>query len=107
MVQSGLVTIVSFISPFKSERKLVRDLVNKKEFIEVFVNTPLEIAENRDPKGLYKKARLGKLPNFTGIDSPYEMPENPEIILETINSSPKECAKKIITYLKSTNFIFF
>ena len=107
MVQSGLVTIVSFISPFKSERKLVRDLVNKKEFIEVFVNTPLEIAEKRDPKGLYKKARSGKLPNFTGIDSPYEMPENPEIILETINSSPKECAKKIITYLKSTNFIFF
>ena len=96
MVQSGLVTIVSFISPFKSERKLVRDLVNK-EFIEVFVNTPLEIAEKRDPKGLYKKARSGKLPNFTGIDSPYEMPENPEIILETINSSPKECAKKIIT----------
>ena len=107
MVQSGLVTIVSFISPFKSERKLVRDLVNKKEFIEVFVNTPLEIAEKRDPKGLYKKAKSGKLPNFTGIDSPYEMPENPEIILETINSSPKECAKKIITYLKSTNFIFF
>ena len=107
MVQSGLVTIVSFISPFKSERKLVRDLVNKKEFIEVFVNTPLEIAEKRDPKGLYKKARSGKLPNFTGIDSPYEIPENPEIILETINSSPKECAKKIITYLKSTNFIFF
>ncbi len=106
MVESGILTIVSFISPFKSERKLVRNLVNENEFIEVFVDTPLEIAERRDPKGLYKKARSGKLPNFTGIDSPYEIPENPELKLKTVNSSPKECAKKVITYLKSKKFLF-
>ncbi len=106
MVQSGLLTIVSFISPFKSERKLARELVNKNEFIEVFVDTPLEIAEKRDPKGLYKKARLGKIPNFTAIDSPYEIPENPELRLETVNNSPVECAEKIITYLISKNLLF-
>ncbi len=106
MVNSGLITIVSFISPFKSERKLVRDLVDKGEFVEVFIDTPLKIAEKRDPKGLYKKARSGKLPNFTGIDSPYEIPEKPEIILKTIKNSPEKSADLIIDFLKSKRILF-
>ena len=83
MVDAGLITIVSFISPFKSERKMARELVESDEFIEIYVDTSIEECEKRDPKGLYKKARSGKLKNFTGIDSNYEIPSSPEIILET------------------------
>ncbi|CAM2805570.1 adenylyl-sulfate kinase [Helicobacter burdigaliensis] len=78
-VDAGLIVLCAFISPFERERKMVRDLFEKEEFIEVFVDTPLELCEKRDPKGLYKKARNGEIKNFTGIDSPYETPENPEI----------------------------
>lgn len=80
-VDAGLIVLVSFISPFKSERQMARDLLEKGEFVEIYVNTPLEICEERDPKGLYKKARAGQLQNFTGIDSVYEPPENPEIVI--------------------------
>ncbi|EAK7842413.1 adenylyl-sulfate kinase, partial [Campylobacter jejuni] len=86
-VDSGLIILSAFISPFKSDRALARSLVKKDEFIEIFVDTPLELCEKRDPKGLYKKARNGEIKNFTGIDSSYEKPQNPEIHLQ--NSKAK------------------
>ncbi len=79
MVDAGLIVITAFISPFRSERRLARSMVADREFVEIFVDAPLEVVERRDPKGLYKKARRGELKNFTGIDSPYEVPETPEL----------------------------
>ncbi len=105
MVDAGLITIVSFISPFKSERKMARELVEIDEFIEIYVDTSIEECEKRDPKGLYKKARSGKLKNFTGIDSNYEIPSSPEIILETKIKSAEELADEVILYLKQYNKI--
>ncbi len=99
MVEAGLITLVSFISPFASERDGARQALAEREFIEVFVKTSLAEAERRDVKGLYAKARLGELKNFTGIDSPYEEPQNPEIIVDTEKSSAEECAEQIISYL--------
>jgi adenylylsulfate kinase len=99
-VDSGIVVLVTFISPFASERKLVRDMVEKDEFIEVYVNCSLEECEKRDPKGLYQRAKNGEIKEFTGISSPYEVPENPEIILETSNYSIKECTEILYDYLK-------
>ena len=96
MVDAGLITLVSFISPFRAERELARNLMEEGEFIEIFVNTPLSIAETRDPKGLYKKARAGNLKNFTGIDSPYEAPENPEIEINTDDMSVEDAAERVI-----------
>ena len=106
MVEAGLITIVSFISPFLSEREMVRNLLKKDEFVEIFVDTTLELAEKRDPKGLYKKARSGELPNFTGIDSPYEKPKNPEIHLNTSELSAEKSAEIILDYLKSKELFF-
>jgi len=105
MVDAGLITLVSFISPFRSERRLARELVESDEFVEIFVDTPLEIAEERDVKGLYKKARLGEIKNFTGIDSPYEEPENPEIRVNTKEMTAEEAADFVIEYLKSSNIV--
>jgi len=105
MVDSGLIVMTAFISPFRSERGLARSLVEAGEFIEVHVDTPLEIAEQRDPKGLYKKARRGELKNFTGIDSPYEAPENPEIIVDTGKNSAEEAADLIIAELRKSGFV--
>ena len=105
MVDAGLITIVSFISPFKSERKMARELVEEQEFIEIFVNTPIEECEKRDPKGLYKKARAGELKNFTGIDSNYETPDSPEIILKTENNKAEDLAEQVLQYLKNNNKI--
>jgi len=96
MVDAGLIILASFISPFRAERRMVRDLFKPEEFIEVFVDTPLQVAEQRDRKGLYKKARSGELRNFTGIDSPYELPEQPEIRIDTTLVSPTEAADQII-----------
>jgi bifunctional enzyme CysN/CysC len=106
MVDAGLIVLVSFISPFRSERRLARDLVEPGEFFEVFVDTPLEEAEKRDPKGLYKKARRGELKNFTGIDSPYEAPEHPEIHLRTALSSPEESAEIILNALRDAGMLY-
>ena len=92
MVDAGLIVLVSFISPFRSERRMARALVAAGEFIEVFVDTPLALAEARDAKGLYKKARRGELKNFTGIDSPYEAPEDAEIRLDTTQLTPEAAA---------------
>ena len=99
MVDAGLVTLVSFISPFRAERRLARDLMASGEFIEVFIDTPLAEAERRDPKGLYKKARRGELKHFTGIDSPYEAPEQAEIRIDTTALGATEAAEQIIAHL--------
>jgi bifunctional enzyme CysN/CysC len=100
MLDAGLIVLVSFISPFRSERRMARDLVEPGEFIEVFVDTPLQIAEARDAKGLYKKARRGELKNFTGIDSPYEVPENAEIHLDATQLTPEAAASRVTEYLR-------
>jgi bifunctional enzyme CysN/CysC len=99
MVDAGLIVLVSFISPFRSERRMARDLLGTGEFIEIFVDTALEEAERRDPKGLYKKARRGELKHFTGIDSAYERPENPEITLDTNAADAEQSAERILGYL--------
>ena len=100
MVDAGLIVLVSFISPFRAERRMARELVARDEFFEVFVDTPLEVAENRDPKGLYKKARRGELKNFTGIDSPYEPPDHAEVHLETTRFAPVEAVERILDELR-------
>ncbi|MEJ6010014.1 sulfate adenylyltransferase subunit CysN [Novosphingobium aquae] len=99
MVDAGLIVLTAFISPFRAEREMVRSLLPEGEFIEIFVDTPLEVAEARDVKGLYKKARAGNLKNFTGIDSPYEAPVNPEIRVNTVEMTPQEAAAHIIRQL--------
>ena len=102
MADAGLIVITAFISPFQSERNMVREMMKKGEFVEIFVDTPLEVAEKRDVKGLYAKARSGKLNNFTGIDSPYEKPPSPEIRIDTTKSDIDEAASLIVNYyLKS------
>ncbi|BAN36786.1 sulfate adenylyltransferase, large subunit [Sulfuricella denitrificans skB26] len=96
MVDAGLIVLAAFISPFRSERRLARELLEEGEFIEIFVDVPLSIAEERDPKGLYRKARKGDLKNFTGIDSPYETPQAPEIHLDTASMSPDQAAELVV-----------
>ena len=98
-VEAGLIVLVSFISPFRSERKMARDLVEASEFFEIYVDTPLEICEQRDPKGLYRKARSGELKHFTGIDSAYEKPESPEIRVDTSNFTAEDLAEQIVRQL--------
>ena len=105
MVEAGLITLVSFISPFRSERQMARELLEDDEFIEIFVDAPLEVCEARDPKGLYKKARAGNLPNFTGISSPYEPPLTPELRLPAGEASPEELAKRVIELLQARGVI--
>jgi bifunctional enzyme CysN/CysC len=105
MVDAGLIVLVSFISPFRAERRLARSLVEGGEFFEVFVDTPLAAAEARDAKGLYKKARRGELKNFTGIDSPYEAPENPEIKLDTTVLGAEAAAERVIAHLREAGII--
>jgi bifunctional enzyme CysN/CysC len=100
MTDAGLIVITAFISPFRAERNLVRAMLPGAEFIEVFVDTPLEICEQRDPKGLYKKARAGQIPNFTGINSPYEAPLNPELTIDTAVVSPEESVERILRWLE-------
>ena len=99
MVDAGLIVLVSFISPFRAERRMAREMFEEGEFLEVFVDTPLEVAEQRDIKGLYAKARAGHIKNFTGIDSPYERPEHAEFVLATTTSSPDELAQSIVDRL--------
>lgn len=100
MADSGLIVVVSFISPFKAERRLARELMDKGEFIEIFVDTPIEECARRDPKGLYRKANAGEIKNFTGISSPYEVPENPEIHLRTVGHDPQTLAMQIADFLE-------
>ena len=105
MVDAGLIVISAFISPFRSERDMARNMVDDGEFIEVYINTPLDVAEQRDVKGLYKKARRGELKNFTGIDSPYETPEKAECTLDTTSMTPEECADMVIDYMRERGYI--
>ena len=100
MTEAGLIVLVSFISPFRSERRMARELLGADRFLEVFVDTPLEICEQRDPKGLYAKARAGQLKNFTGIDSPYEAPRDPELHLDAGGNPPEKLARRIIDRLE-------
>jgi adenylylsulfate kinase len=102
---AGGLVLSAFISPYRADRDRVRALMGPGEFIEVFVDTPLEICEARDPKGLYKKARAGEISNFTGLDAPYEVPENPEVHLETANLSVDEAAAQVIRYLDEQNIL--
>ena len=103
---AGLIVLTAFISPFKSDRKLVRDLFEEKnQFLEVFIDTSLEVCESRDPKGMYKKARLGEIKNFTGISSPYESPINPELHVKNENVSLDDVSDKIIQFLLKEKFI--
>ena len=105
MTDAGLIVLTAFISPFRSERQMARDLVEEGEFIEVFVDTPLNVAEDRDPKGLYKKARRGELKNFTGIDSDYEAPENPDLHIKTTEMSSDEAADAIVEMLRKRQIV--
>jgi bifunctional enzyme CysN/CysC len=100
MVDAGLIVLTAFISPFRAERRLAREILEDGEFVEVFVDTPLAIAEQRDVKGLYRKARAGQLKNFTGIDSPYEAPEHPELRIDTTKLDPVQAAERIVAWLE-------
>jgi bifunctional enzyme CysN/CysC len=100
MIDAGLIVIVAFISPFRIQRQAARALFDPEEFIEVFVDTPLKVAEERDPKGLYEKARRGEIPHFTGIDSPYEAPEYPELRIDTVGMSPAGAAREVLGLLE-------
>ena len=104
-VDAGIIVICAFASPYKEQRKMVRNLLLNGEFIEVFVKCPLEICIQRDPKGLYKKAFAGEIKGLTGLDDPYEEPESPEITLETDQLSIDECVNKILNFLKTKKII--
>ena len=104
-VDGGQVVLTAFISPFQADRKIVRDLLEEKEFIEVFVKCPIDTCEQRDPKGLYVKARQGLIKDFTGINSPYEEPVNPELIVDTHSFSIEENVEQVINYLKQIGLI--
>ncbi|MGR5253597.1 adenylyl-sulfate kinase [Vibrio astriarenae] len=104
-VDSGSIVLTAFISPFISDRAQARDLMQEGEFLEVFVDTPLEVCEQRDPKGLYKKARAGEIKNFTGIDSTYEAPLSPEIHLETADKSIEACAEYVVEQLALKGYL--
>ena len=105
MMDAGLIVMTAFISPFRRDRRIVRELVEAGDFIEIFCDTPLSVCESRDIKGLYKKARAGEIPEFTGISSPYETPENPELIVESGDSTVEECVDEIINFLKENEII--
>jgi bifunctional enzyme CysN/CysC len=105
MVDAGLIVLVSFISPFRAERRMARELLEQGEFLEVYVETPLSVAESRDVKGLYKKARKGEIKHFTGIDSPYEAPENPDIRLDTTRLTAEQAADEIVNRLQELGML--
>jgi len=98
-VDAGVITIATFVSPFREDRQKVRDLL-EKDFVEIYIDCPIEVCEKRDPKGIYKKARAGEIKHFTGIDSPYESPINPEIVVSTHLNTLDECVDKLIAYLE-------
>lgn len=103
--QAGLITLTAFISPYRRDRDRVRAAMGEGDFIEVFVDAPLEVCEARDPKGLYKKARAGEIKGFTGIDDPYEAPEKPELVLDAASKSAEALADEVIEFLKSKGYL--
>lgn len=105
LVDAGVMTLSAFISPYQKDRDMVRDLVEDEEFIEIYVKCDLEECEKRDPKGLYKKARSGEIKGFTGIDAPYEVPENPEIVVETDKQSLEESVQQVLRFLEKKGLI--
>ncbi|WP_202080116.1 adenylyl-sulfate kinase [Caldalkalibacillus salinus] len=105
MVDAGLIVMTAFISPYQSDRQLVRQLLDEEAFIEVYVQCPLSECEKRDPKGLYRKARKGEIQQFTGISAPYEAPVNPEIVIETDKVSVAEAVEQIVTYLNNQEIL--
>jgi bifunctional enzyme CysN/CysC len=105
MAEAGLIAICSFISPFRSERQMVRELIAPTVFLEIFIDTPIDECIRRDPKGLYAKARAGRIPNFTGIDAPYEPPETPELRLDTLAIAPEDAAAQVIDALRRYRII--
>ena len=105
MMESGVIAITAFISPFREDRNFVRELLSKDDFIEVYCNASLEVCESRDVKGLYKRARAGEIKNYTGIDSPYEEPTNPELVVNTGDEPFEESVTKVIEYLKSKSIV--
>ncbi len=102
---AGNITLAAFISPYRTDRKLVRDLLPAGEFIEIYVDASLETCEKRDPKGLYKKARAENLPNFTGISAPYEAPEKPELVLDSNNKGIEELVNEVMAYLEKNSYL--
>ena len=104
-VDSGLIVSTAFISPFASDRQMAREKLAAGSFIEVFIDTPIEVCEQRDPKGLYKKARAGEIKDFTGIDSGYDIPESPEIHVKTAEKNIEECAQQIVDFLIEQQYI--
>lgn len=105
MVEAGLITLTAFISPFIRDRQIVRNLVPPGDFIEIYCKASLEACEERDPKGLYKKAREGIIPEFTGISSPYEEPESPELVLDTESASVDDCVQQVVAILTDHNIL--
>ena len=105
MMEAGVIAITAFISPFREDRDLVRRLLPQKDFIEIYCKASLEICESRDVKGLYRRARAGEIKNYTGIDSPYEAPDNPELVIDTDSESLKESIAKVVDFLKSKEII--
>lgn len=105
MMDAGLIVMTAFISPFRRDRRIVRELVETGDFIEIFCDAPLDVCESRDVKGLYEKARAGEIPEFTGISSPYEIPEQPELIVQSGNSTVEECVDEIINFIKGKEII--
>ena len=103
--EAGVIALTAFISPFRADRNRVRGLVDKGAFIEIYCSAPLEVCEQRDVKGLYAKARAGKIPDFTGISSPYEPPLNPELIIDTANLALEKCVDQVVSYLKEQQVI--
>jgi len=104
MADAGLIVLVSFISPFRAERRMVRDLMPEGEFVEVFVDTPFEECVRRDPKGLYARALKGEIKNFTGVDSPYEAPERPDIHLRTMGRTPEDLVDELESWLRERGY---
>ena len=105
MVDAGLIVLTAFISPFEEERTFAKRIIGADNFIEVFIDTPIEICEQRDVKGLYKKARAGEISNFTGITSPFQAPSNPDIIIKTANRPLEDCVNEVLNYLRNKNLI--
>ena len=103
--EAGVITLTAFISPYREDRQLARDLAGSDDFIEVFADASLDSCEERDPKGLYKKARAGQIPEFTGISAPYEAPENPELHIRTDQNSIEDCVEMVLSYLREKKLI--